>query len=82
MVKDELTGYKVWNTPMGLKTSPMVFQASMEKDAKNGMAEGWQIPIDQLGETNAKDDKIKAPDWVSPAEGIKAGKEAGKQDVD
>ncbi len=39
--------------------------------------------MNQLEETGMGEDEHKeTPDWVSPAEGIKAGEEAGEQDVD
>ena len=39
--------------------------------------------MNQLKETGMEEDEHKkTPDWDSPAEGIKAGKEAGEQDVD
>jgi hypothetical protein len=50
----------------------------MERGANEHMMNPGQLKETGMGE----DEHKETPDWDSPAEGIKAGKEAGEQDVD
>jgi hypothetical protein len=89
MTQDGNTGYRVEITMTGEprdsvdKTVDWTGRSAEYEAQDNGKAETIKSSMNKLEEIGmGANERKETPDWVSPAEGIKAGEEAGEQDAD